>query len=191
MLRGLGYIRGDLADYVVVRRADATAEDVDSALSGARAWEELQQARSTIAGDEVSLRGLVYRVLDEVLGRGVPFDVSALDTGEWLSLLEEAVLLRRVLLVRVARPTDTGGEDEEDEPDRDDSEVTSKTWIEIELFDEEGRPCADEPYEIDIGGGNRRSGSLDANGFAREDNLDPGVVRVSFPHRDRGEWRRG
>lgn len=190
MLRGLGIIRGDLDDYKVMRRADADAGEVRAALAGAHAWEVLQRARSTVAGGEEGLLALVQHMLDEVLGRGVPFDAQSWALGARIALLEEAVLTRHVLLVRMPRPTDTGGEREEDEDDRDDDEIDPKTWIEIELFDEEGRPCADEPYELDLGGGNRRTGALNAHGFAREEGLDPGVVRVSFPHRDRAEWRR-
>ncbi|MFO0756455.1 MAG: hypothetical protein U0359_08185 [Byssovorax sp.] len=63
-----------------------------------------------------------------------------------------------------------------------------KTFIEIVLLDDNNKPVAGEPYEITLPDGSIRKGSLDQKGFAREDNLDPGVCDVRFPKIDGREW---
>ena len=63
-----------------------------------------------------------------------------------------------------------------------------KTFIEIVLLDDNGKPVAGEAYKIVLPDGSIRQGTLDQKGFAREDNLDPGVCDVSFPKIDGREW---
>ena len=62
------------------------------------------------------------------------------------------------------------------------------TYIEIVLKDTDGKPCAGEPYEILVPGGDLRTGSLDQNGYAIEVGLDPGTCEVSFPRLDGRTW---
>ncbi len=66
-----------------------------------------------------------------------------------------------------------------------------KVWVAIRLRDEFGQPVAGEAYRIEAPGGILREGSLDANGFARENGLDPGVCEVTFPRLDKFAWRKG
>jgi len=65
-----------------------------------------------------------------------------------------------------------------------------KTWIEIEMVDEADQPCAGERYEMELSDGKIVKGTLDANGFARRENLDPGSVKVRFPRLDTAAWER-
>jgi hypothetical protein len=63
-------------------------------------------------------------------------------------------------------------------------------WIEIELFDDNDEPVADEPYRLELPDGTIRSGKLDADGRAYVgDIVVPGQCRISFPEIDRNEWR--
>jgi hypothetical protein len=55
------------------------------------------------------------------------------------------------------------------------------SWIEIELLDQAGKPVPNEPYRIVCADGRVRSGALDGRGRAREDEIDPGQCKVSFP----------
>jgi type VI secretion system secreted protein VgrG len=59
-----------------------------------------------------------------------------------------------------------------------------KSWIEIELLDEEGEPVPGERYRITLPDGSTVEGTLDQNGFARVDGIDPGNCEVSFPDLD-------
>jgi hypothetical protein len=62
-----------------------------------------------------------------------------------------------------------------------------QSWIEIELVDDTGVAVPDEPYEIVTGNGRVRSGTLDARGRAREDGIDSGPCKVTFPRLH--EWK--
>jgi hypothetical protein len=64
-----------------------------------------------------------------------------------------------------------------------------KTWIEIELLDNDDKPVPNERYLIKVPGGTTETGTLDANGRARITGLDPGMCDISFPDIDYREWR--
>lgn len=55
-----------------------------------------------------------------------------------------------------------------------------KTWIEIELVDEQGAPLPEERYRIRLSDGSIREGTLDANGRARFDRIDAGTCDLAF-----------
>lgn len=63
-----------------------------------------------------------------------------------------------------------------------------KSWISIELQDEDGRPVPNEAYEIKDPAGELHSGTLDSAGKARVDGIDPGTCQVCFPHIHAKEW---
>ena len=67
-------------------------------------------------------------------------------------------------------------------------EVTPQDWIEIVLVDEDGQPVAEEPYRILLPDGRVRSGTTNLSGKAREEELDPGQCKVSFPRLDARTW---
>jgi hypothetical protein len=90
---------------------------------------------------------------------------------------------------RVVVDSDVKRETEEKPPERMPSEKKEKTWVEIELVDEQGEPIVGEKYRIVLPGGSVREGYLDARGRARFDDLDPGTCEVCFPDRDAREWR--
>ena len=59
--------------------------------------------------------------------------------------------------------------------------VEFKDWIEIELTDDEGAPISGKKYKLLLPDGTERSGTLDGEGHAREENVPPGPVEVDFP----------
>ncbi len=65
-----------------------------------------------------------------------------------------------------------------------------KTWIEIVLLDQDGRPVPREPYQLTLPDGATRSGNLDDNGFVRVEGIVPGSCDVSFPKIDARECGR-
>jgi type VI secretion system secreted protein VgrG len=63
-----------------------------------------------------------------------------------------------------------------------------KTWIEIELIDPNGKPVPNERYKLTLPDGSVKWGSLDDNGKARVERLQPGNCQVTFPDRDQEVW---
>ncbi len=64
-----------------------------------------------------------------------------------------------------------------------------KTWIEIELVDDKGKPMAGERYRIVLPDGSQDEAKLDSKGRALISNLDPGECQISFPDIDGREWK--
>ncbi len=65
---------------------------------------------------------------------------------------------------------------------------TPKTWIEIELVGEDDEPIAGEKYRITLPDGTVDEGTLDTNGWARVQGIDPSTCEISFPDLDRDAW---
>jgi hypothetical protein len=63
-----------------------------------------------------------------------------------------------------------------------------KTWIEIELVDEQGNPVTGRRCRLELPDGTMWEGNLDANGVARVDYIDFGTCEVCFPELDLNEW---
>lgn len=57
-----------------------------------------------------------------------------------------------------------------------------KDWIEISLDDRHGKPVPNEQYIIHLPDGQKRQGTLDGNGYAREEKIPPGGVTIEFPN---------
>lgn len=65
-----------------------------------------------------------------------------------------------------------------------------KSWIEIELVDEDGKPVPYEEYRLKLPDGSTVGGSLDSKGQARVEGIDPGTCKISFSNFDREAWKR-
>jgi len=65
-----------------------------------------------------------------------------------------------------------------------------KSWVEIELVDEDGNPVPFEEYRLQLPDGSTVDGALDEKGQARVEGIDPGTCKVSFPNRDAKDWKR-
>ena len=77
-------------------------------------------------------------------------------------------------------------------PQTEEEQEKKKSWIEIELRDDDGKPIPGEPYELVLPDGKVvASGTLDQNGFARVDGIDPGQAKVHFPNQEDDQWRKG
>jgi uncharacterized Zn-binding protein involved in type VI secretion len=69
-------------------------------------------------------------------------------------------------------------------------DVTKKSWVEIELVDQKGRPVPYERYRVKAPGFDRPfEGFLDEKGLARLDGIDPGTCQISFPDLDAASWK--
>ena len=65
-----------------------------------------------------------------------------------------------------------------------------KSWIEIELVDENDQPVQGERYRIELPDGTVRQGTLDSKGQARIGGIDPGNCKITFPNLDKDAWER-
>jgi hypothetical protein len=59
--------------------------------------------------------------------------------------------------------------------------LTFKDWFEIQLSDDEDNPMADVEFVLYMPDGSERKGQLDANGYARVEDVPPGKIFVEFP----------
>jgi len=74
------------------------------------------------------------------------------------------------------------------DPDSEENKQ-KKSWIEIELIDEEKNPVPGESYQVTLPDGTTiASGTLDAKGYAKIDHIDPGTCKVTFPDMDKDAW---
>ena len=70
-------------------------------------------------------------------------------------------------------------------------EKAKKSWIEIELVDEEGNPSPGEMYRITLPDGKTLAeGTLDHQGCARVSGIDPGTCKITFPNLDKDAWEK-
>lgn len=72
----------------------------------------------------------------------------------------------------------------------DDEDDEKTAWIEIELIDEADEPVPSEKYEITLPDGSVAKGTLDGDGFARVDGIEPGTCEISFPDLDKDAWKK-
>jgi len=86
---------------------------------------------------------------------------------------------------QINEPEPSPREDSEDPPAR--KRTSEKTWIEIELVDDD-QPVAGALYRMKLTDGSIREGSFDSAGRARFTGIDPGTCEVCFPKIDAAEW---
>jgi type VI secretion system secreted protein VgrG len=78
------------------------------------------------------------------------------------------------------KPGDSAGDKEEKK---------KKSWIEIELVDEEDKPVPGMAYRITLPDGETvAEGTLDEKGLARVEGIEPGSCKVTFPTLDKDAW---
>jgi hypothetical protein len=66
-----------------------------------------------------------------------------------------------------------------------------KSWIEVELVDEEKKPVAGEAYRITLPDGKTiAEGTLGEQGLVRIEGIDPGSCKITFPELDKEAWEK-
>jgi hypothetical protein len=63
-----------------------------------------------------------------------------------------------------------------------------KTWVGIELVDQDGSPVPGARFVLELADGSKKSGKLDDNGCAQVRDIDQGTYKVTFPDFDGSEW---
>jgi type VI secretion system secreted protein VgrG len=84
-----------------------------------------------------------------------------------------------------ADKADPGAKPEPHKPD-----PTKKSFVEIEMVDEDGKPVPGERYQITLPDGRVATGTLDSKGKARVEGIDPGSCKVTFPALDKDAWEK-
>lgn len=74
------------------------------------------------------------------------------------------------------------------QPPDDPEEARKLVWIEIELVGEDDKPIPGERYRVTAPDGRVAEGSLNGDGFARVNNLEPGTCKITFPDLDQDAW---
>jgi len=69
-------------------------------------------------------------------------------------------------------------------------EEEEKSWIEIELVDENDQPVAGETYQIELPDGSIATGRTDEKGLARVSGIDPGTCKITFTNLDKDAWEK-
>lgn len=69
------------------------------------------------------------------------------------------------------------------------AEEEKKSWIEIELIDDEKRPVPGAHYSVTLPDGTVADGTLDEKGFARIEGITAGNCKISFPDYDESCWK--
>jgi len=75
-------------------------------------------------------------------------------------------------------------------PEGEGAEDKKLVWIEFELVGEDDKGIPGEPYKVTTPDGSVSEGTLDQNGFARIDGLEPGTCKICFPKLDKEAWEK-
>ncbi len=78
-----------------------------------------------------------------------------------------------------------------EEPPPTQEQQKQKTWVGIELVDQDGNPVPQANYVLELPDGTRKKGKLDENGTMQVRDIDPGTCKVWFPDYDASEWEGG
>ena len=75
------------------------------------------------------------------------------------------------------------------QPKTQEEKEKKKSWIEIVMVDEEGKPVVGEKYRATLPDGETiAEGTLDEKGFARVQGFEPGACKVTFSDLDKEAW---
>lgn len=86
---------------------------------------------------------------------------------------------------------DGGGGDPHKPPKSQEEREKKKSWIEIAMVNEKGKPVTGMPYKITLpDGATFAEGTLDEKGLARVDGIEPGSCKITFPTLDREAWEK-
>ncbi len=86
---------------------------------------------------------------------------------------------------------DVSSQEKRHKEPEEEEEKEKKSWIEIELVDEEDNPVPGEKYKVILPDGKTvAEGTLDEKGFARVEGIDPGTCKITFPNLDKDAWEK-
>jgi len=74
------------------------------------------------------------------------------------------------------------------EEEKQNDKEKKKTWLDIELADEEKNPIPGEKFVVKLANGQEYEGTLNDEGKARVDGIDPENAKIKFPSIDENAW---
>jgi hypothetical protein len=129
------------------------------------------EARRVVLDIYARLRGMVGSAQPDAIGDEL---LMAARAGR--------LVARRRELRAVAVPDGDPSEPTLGPDSSQDSAPMSKTWVGIVLVDQDGTPVPNRPYRISPPDGVTRDGTLDSNGSAILQGLDPGNCQIWCPY---------
>ena len=168
----------------VMRKADAGQARNQTPMGAPEAAFFVATLPSTTMGIDRLLRADLMSVVAALDGVAGP--AEHLPTETLKARVADGLARERLIAFRTARPTAVENlvKVEPMGPSEDD-----RTWIEIELVDQDKEPVANERYVIETSDGRRIEGTLNASGKAREEGIKPGDCKVSFPDLEAASWK--
>ncbi len=136
------------------------------------------------------LQALRRYALSELQREGITVETDTV----MLELLARAIISGRARIVTEALEIGSAGapgmSDEVEPVEGTRRREQRRSWIEIELIDDNDQPVPRERYEVIFpDGSDGVFGRLDEQGFARVLVPDPGQCQVSFPDLDKEAWQ--
>lgn len=130
----------------------------------------------------------------EALGGPLPLAQSRLERGQYEQRLKlrltDAFTHEELVAFEVERPTPVPPSWPETLlPAPAEAPVDEPTWLVLELVDDDGKPVPHARYVVTLPDGSTREGTLNKNGYARLDGVNPGQCQVSFPLLEGRSWR--
>ena len=121
--------------------------------------------------------------LKEAAKSGVPFCEKCAEAARQRALAAGATPEEAERAAHDAGIAGAAAEAEEPAADK------AKTFIALQLVDQDGKPVPGERYVIKLPDGTPKEGKLDDQGKARLDGIDPGTCKITFPDLDRRETK--
>jgi hypothetical protein len=186
-------MRRSFQHLAMVVEIDAPAGGVDPGGRRLRfdgEWEaERFLSRLALTGDNMA--GLRRILLDMAQVHGI----ALADDHEIVCRLARLIVVGRLWVVEQPRAAlwTRGHTGDEDEDEREPPPIPAKhdevkTWIEIVLVDWDDKAVPYEVFELTLPDQSIMQGTLDGEGFARVDGIDPGTCQLRFPRRDETDW---
>ncbi len=149
-----------------------------------------------IKGDMVNLNSggsALSGTAGNILSPAAPLEAELADTaqpGQGMTYKVQRAQADPAELAALNAPSHEEPE-EEAETGEGSAEGSEKTWIEIELVDENGDPIAGERYRMTLPDGTTvAQGRTDEKGVARVKGVDPGECQITFPDLDGEAWEK-
>lgn len=206
-------VRGQLQDYLFIRRRDLTVEETGTCAPAVFILAELDRWLTSLF-----TRRVCYELYETVTGiqlSGLLLNQRPIDPALLKRRLAEAFHSRELVAlplgpIRRRRSSGHAGgsggagptpivvpflpdADEQKTEVKENNKKKEKeeelAWVAVKLIDEDGKPVGGARYRVLLPNGEMREGKLDSQGYARVDGIAEGAHKISFPDFDSTAWK--